>query len=274
MKPLLLLFTILTLIVGKAQETEIIPPSFNDTRLLNLHTTELLAEKTLQFRIGHRFGAINSGVEEFWGFDQATMRIAFEYGIKDWLMIGLGRSSYEKTYDGFVKFSLKKQDANFPLSIVWHSNIMINSLPDYNDRKDYFSSRLSFSNQLILSRRFNDNFSFMLTPSHVHINLVPKESDPNDLFALGFGGTYSITRVTSFIAEYNLRVEKNGSALFDPFYNSFSIGAGFKTKGHFFSLSLSNSLPLFERGFIFETVDSWSDGSIHLGFNLIRNFNL
>ena len=43
-----------------------------------------------------------------------------EYGVTDWLMLGVGRSSYQKTYSGFAKFRLMRQstgETNHPLAM-------------------------------------------------------------------------------------------------------------------------------------------------------------
>ena len=41
--------------------------------------------------------------------DQASMRMGGDFGITDNLNIGLGRSTVEKTYDGFIKYKFLKQ---------------------------------------------------------------------------------------------------------------------------------------------------------------------
>ena len=87
---LILATTLSTTLFGQdVQET------FSGTRILNGHSTETLKANILQFRIEHRFGDLagaNGGINNFFGFDQAAdIRFAFEYGITDQLMIGLGR---------------------------------------------------------------------------------------------------------------------------------------------------------------------------------------
>ncbi|MCB0820879.1 MAG: hypothetical protein KDC13_09670, partial [Bacteroidetes bacterium] len=100
--------------------TDYATATFKTTRLVNAHTNEQLGGGVLDMRISHRFGPVNSGIQNFFGLDQATMRVALEYGITDWLMIGGGRSTYEKTYDSFLKVKLMRQSKGHkarPLSI-------------------------------------------------------------------------------------------------------------------------------------------------------------
>ena len=80
--------------------------SFKTTRIVNGQSIENVGAGVLDFRILHRFGTINSGAYNFYGLDQATMRIGLDYGITKNLMIGIGRSTYEKQFDGFVKYKM------------------------------------------------------------------------------------------------------------------------------------------------------------------------
>ena len=78
--------------------------TFHSTRVIQSQSVEMLAKGALDVRILHRFGKLSDGVKELFGLDQATIRVGLEYGISDRLTIGAGRSSYEKTYDGFIKY--------------------------------------------------------------------------------------------------------------------------------------------------------------------------
>jgi len=85
--------------------------TFKTTRIINSHSIENPAPGVLLFMIQHRFGRINTGWYELWGLDEASIRFGFEYGVFDWLSLGFGRSSFEKTYDGFLKFRLLRQSS-------------------------------------------------------------------------------------------------------------------------------------------------------------------
>ena len=63
-------------------------------------------------------------------------------------------------------------------------------------------------------------------------------------------------------------------ARFDNFQDSFSLGLDIETGGHVFSLHLTNSLSMIEKGFVTETIESWEKGGIHFGFNISRVFSL
>ena len=56
--------------------------TFKGTRLINGQTIETVGKNQLNFWISHRFGAINSGfIENFFGLDEARIRLGLEYGI-------------------------------------------------------------------------------------------------------------------------------------------------------------------------------------------------
>jgi hypothetical protein len=258
---------------------EYVTAAFKSSRIINLHSPEKVAPGALEFRISHRFGALNGGSYELWGLDQATIRLGLEYGINDWVMVGVGRSTYQKTYDAFVKANLTRQsngeDGRW-MSVLYMGSVTVNTLK-FSDpnRNNYFSSRLAYTHQFIFARKFNDKFSAVISPTWVHYNLVASELDMNDLIAVGLGGRYKLTKRMALNAEYILRVPPtNKGDLYNNHYNSLSVGVDIETGGHVFQLHLTNSLPMIEKGFIGETTGKWTDKGIHFGFNITREFNI
>jgi len=251
--------------------------TFKSTRIMNGHSIEKMAPGQLDFRISHRFGTLNSGAYELWGLDQANIHFGLEYGILKWLMVGVGRGTYEKTFDGFAKFVILRQSTGakeMPVSLSAFSSVAINSLKWTDpERTNYFSSRLSYVAQVLVARKFTPSFSFQLTPSYVHRNMVPTELDPNDLFAIGAGGRMKLSKRVSLNAEYYYVVNPK-DYMSKQIYNPFSVGFDIETGGHVFQIILTNSVAMIEKGFIGETTGSWAKGDIHLGFNISRVFNL
>ena len=303
----LLIFGLLSLLTGgaMAQEDDLLKllgeedtgpeystAAFKTTRVINGHSLENTAHGVLDFRIGHRFGPVNSGANEFWGLDQATIRLGLDYGVTDCLMIGIGRSSYQKTYDGFVKYKLLRQcDAGctMPLTLAFVAATSINGIPQSTlwpypeeERPFYFSHRMAYSFQLIAGRKFSESISFQLNPGLVHINLVEKADQTNDIFHLSGAGRVKLSKRVAINAEYFYVLpgqipEPTAADLAAgelPVRNSFSIGFDIETGGHVFQLHMTNSLAMFERGYITETTEQWSDGGIHFGFNISRVFTL
>ncbi|HRO43793.1 MAG TPA: DUF5777 family beta-barrel protein [Flavipsychrobacter sp.] len=258
--------------------------TFKTTRIANGHSIENTAKGVLDFRINHRFGLLHSGVKDFFGLDGATTRIGFDYGITDWLMIGMGRSSFMKEYDGFAKVRLLRQrdGGGMPFSLSYVGAISVQTMdkPAYipDSVEYYFSNRLAYVNQLLIARKFSNAFSLQLMPTHVHYNLVNFKNEPNDVVALGIGGRVKLSNRISLTAEWYYQIE--GTKRFvegQPNVmtkNPLTIGFDIETGGHVFQLLFSNSTAISERNLVGQTVNDWGDGDIHFGFNISRVFTV
>lgn len=260
---------------GDKDKTEKVYATFKSTRLISGHSVENTYKGVLDLKISHRFGAVNKGLYEFFGLDNASMRWGFDYGITDRLTVGFGRSTFQKQYDAFFKYKLLWQSYgkhNIPVSVNIVSTAMIQTLKwDNPDRKNYFSSRLFYAHQLLIGRKFSEGTSLQLMPTMIHYNLVKKATDPNNIFALGVGGRQKITKRISINAEYYYQLPGHK---FSDSKNSLSIGFDIETGGHVFQLHFTNSTGMTERTFISETSGSWEKGDILFGFNISRVFTI
>jgi len=265
----------LELLLEPMSQNEIVTNTFKSTRIINNHSIEIFPPNKLDLRISHRFGRLNTGMYELFGLDQAKIRIGLEYGLINNLMIGVGRSSYLKSYDGYLKYLLVSQSKgsnNTPCTIVAFSNIALNSLE--KNYVDYpFTGRLSFCHQLLIASKFSRKFSIQLMPTWVHWNMVENPDQKNRIFAIGGGCRYLITRSVSINSEYFMRI-MHSSYDNEMYNNSFSIGVDIETGGHVFQLHLTNSMSMNESGFITRTTSNWLDGGVHFGFNISREFIL
>ena len=262
-------------LLGGDEEQSYTSATFKTTRIINMHSVENAAAGVMDFRISHRFGFINTGAYDLFGLDQALMRIGLEYGITDRLMVGMGRSNVNKAYDSFLKYKILRQGSgkrNIPLSISYFASAVCNTVKWADPNRDnYFSSRMQYTHQLLIGRKFNNDLSLQLTPTLVHKNLVPTLQDKNDILAMGFGGRYKLTQRFSVNGEY-IYVLPN--QITSTFYNSLSLGVDIETGGHVFQLHLTNSTSMLEPGFITESVGQWKKGGIHFGFNVSRVFTV
>lgn len=139
------------------------------------------------------------------------------------------------------------------------------------DRKNYFSSRLAYINQLLIARKFSNMFSLQLSPTLIHKNFVPTREDKNTSFALGIGGRYKLSQRLSLNAEY-FYYPSDQTTLQRT--DAVSIGFDIETGGHVFQLHISNAQAMFDRAYITETTGSWGKGDIFFGFNIARTFVL
>ena len=97
---------------------------FKGTKIVNAQSVESPAKGVLQFNIQHRFGTLNSGLYNLYGLDFSQVRLSFDYGLQDWLAVGIGRSSSLKTIDANLKTRIKSQMVNgFPFTIAINSAV-------------------------------------------------------------------------------------------------------------------------------------------------------
>ncbi len=253
--------------------------TFKGTRVINGQSVERVPFGTLEFRISHRFGILKGDAYEFFGLDQASERLGLEYGLTKFMTIGYGRSTIQKNFDGYTKIALFRQSSgkkSFPLTIDYFGSIVLTSLKWAEpDRKNYFSSRLTYCNQLLIARKFNDFFSLQLMPTVIHKNLIKTELDRNTIPALGIAGRIKLTNRVAFTAEYYYTIPAPRMTETEKsMKNCLGIGFDIDTGGHIFQLHFTNASSIVEKGFITETSDNWIKGEIHFGFNLNRQFTI
>jgi len=249
--------------------------AFKSSRVIMSHSMEMLRPGVLDFRILHRFGNINQGLSQFFGLDQATIRLGLDYGISNNLTIGIGRGTLRKEVDGFLKWRAIQQATGpgaAPISLIGVGGITIIGAP-WTDptRENRFSSRVGYYAQAIVGRKFSERFTLQLMPTLLHRNFVDTKEDPNDLYAAGVGGRLKLSKRVSLNVDYYYVANQNN--LLDV-HNPLSIGFDIETGGHVFQLHFTNAVGMNERAFLTETTNDWGNGDIQFGFNISRAFQL
>ena len=284
------LVLIAALTIGATSFAQDVMETFNGTRILNGHSVETLKKRTLQFRIEHRFGDMLPGwdveniAQNWFGFDQAAdIRFAFEYGILDDLMIGIGRSKgtgapYRSLIDGFVKYRVLKQNSakKMPVSLTVIGTSTLSYMQASEDLSQItsfpsFDHRMAYSTQLNIARKFGERVSIALMPTYVHRNLVDID-DVNGLFSMGAAFNVKLTKVFGVIGEYYHNF--HSSDVRSQQFSSLSAGMEWATNGHNFKIVFTNAKGFNETQFIPYTYSNWGDGEFRLGFSITRNFKL
>lgn len=247
--------------------------AFKSTRVINAHSLEMLGKGNLDFRILHRFGRVNQGVKQLFGLDAASMRMSFDYGITDNVMVGIGRSTLRKEFDAFIKTRILQQSTGsksipFTLllaagSTVWTEESFAAVKPDFADRSSYYV-------QLIAGRKFSSKFSFQISPVFLHRNQVESPGEDENIFAMGGGARYKVSKRIAITADYHHPFGGLPSDNTDPL----SVGVDIETGGHVFQLHFSNTSGMNERAYLTQTNEEFFNGDIRFGFNLSRIFKL
>ncbi len=245
---------------------------FNSTRVINAHAVDMLYKGQLNFRILHRFGFVEDGIKQFFGLDQASMRMSFDYGISNDLTVGIGRSTYRKEVDIFVKGRLMQQSTGAkakPISLVLVAGGMVWTEESFATDKPDFSDRSSGYFQILAGRKFSNRFSFQLSPIWVYSKL-PISGTERNIFSIGGGARYKFSRRMAFTVDYHHVMNGLTHSNTDPL----SVGVDIETSGHVFQLHFTNATGMNERAFITETYGKFFKGDIRFGFNLSRMFRI
>lgn len=242
--------------------------TFKALQLVTLQTTKMPAKKEFYFVVSHRFGSVKDGFDSFFGLDNATTKLGGIYGVTDWLSISLSRHTLNKMYEIGLKYRMARQNDNFPLDIVGYSVADINTFLEKDQYPGLeFKHRMTYVQQLLISRKVSEKFSLELVPSFIHKNLYTPEIERDNQFSFGGGGRYKITKRLSVNLEYMHNFDKP-----DFYKNPLSVGLDIETGGHVFQLIFTNSQSMSESGYLTNASGDWGKGDFFFGFNLYRVF--
>lgn len=263
------------------EETHYATASFKGTKVLNTHSLETLGAGVLQVNFQHRFGTLENGFYDFFGLDQASIRFGFDYAITNRLIVGIGRSSLQKAYDGYVKYKLLRQSdgaINMPVSLTILATTAVNTLrtrvwfPANAPMNELY--RYYYTYQAIIGRKFSPVFSAQIMPTLVHRNFTDSRADANTIYSIGAAFRYKLTKRMGWVMEGYYTPAHQLSARYVPLI----VGAGveIETGGHVYHLLFTNTNGLIEHQIIGATTSKITDGiyAIRFGFNLSRVFTI
>ncbi|MCR9155456.1 MAG: DUF5777 family beta-barrel protein [Bacteroidetes bacterium] len=267
------------------QETDYAFATWKGTKVVNLQTNELPGAGVLQYTILHRFGSFSEDfMYNFLGLNNAQVRLTLDYSPTEWLNLGLGHTGFQKTYDGFVKYRLLRQSKgaiNMPVSVTGFSSAYYSALRyDEQDFERNLGRRMSYVHELIIARKFNQNFSAQVVPTVIHTNLSQTFEDANTQIAIGLAARYKITAMHAITVEWvpilngNSYIDPEAADGFSPYNNALSIGMDIETGGHVFQLFITNARGVAEPYAFTQTPGSWLEGDLHFGFNISRVFTM
>ncbi len=264
--------------------------TFKSTRIINMQSVEMTGKGNLEFMISHRFGSVWKdgkgwgNVAQLFGLNAgaANTYMSFDYSFTNWMNVGFAATGNSK-YETWTKFKLLRQQSgakNIPITVSLFSSASFDGTegPSPND---FAWNRFSFINQLLVARKFNENFSLQLTPSYIHYNYVPYGiNNTNNIFSLGIGGRYKITHKTAISFEYsrqlngykNLLDETASAVNYVP--DLFSLGYDWDTGGHIFQFFFTSSSAATNIAQLTTNTNEVRLGNFSLGFNLNRSYGI
>lgn len=275
--------------------------TFPSVWIIDNQTVTVPIKKTFEMDIMHRFGTVEKGYEDFWGFfAPSNIRLGFSYSPINKLNLGVGITKSNMLWDFSAKYSIVTQTPHkYPVSITYYGNVAVDSrknatIYDGSNVKNV-TDRFLFFHQLIFARKITDRLSLQIAPSLTHQNAVFGfytkndstgkdifKSMKNDHFAISFSGRYRITNVTSIIFNYDQPLTKHATNNPNP---NLSFGLEFNTSNHSFQIFMGNySLLNQQRNNLFNSNNPFTytdnatnttvkGGKFLIGFNITRLWN-
>lgn len=261
--------------------------AFPDTRIVNAHSGETLKKGFLEFRVDHKFGNLlgpTGGWETFYGLESATdIRIGFEYGITDQLMVGLGRTKGNgpvlRLVEGLAKYKLLEQtQEDWWPTVTLMANTVASTMrkslnPEAISHFPEWHHRLSFLGQVIISRQIGKKFSVAAIPTYLHRNYVAFH-DVNDLYFLGVGTRFEFTKGWALVGDLFVPLSTRADYQGD-YYPPLGIAIEYETGGgHIFQVNFANNEGIVANDFLPYTDTNWLDRQFRFGFFIVRKFVL
>jgi hypothetical protein len=271
--------------------------TFQSIWIIDNQTVLVPVKKTFEMDIMHRFGTINNGYKDFWGFfAPSNIRLGALYSPINKLYVGIGITKLNLLWDASAKYAFFTQTKKkWPVSLTYYFNVSFDTRDDPdNSIFKYNSQRVFFFNQLIIARKISDKLSVQIAPSISHQNAVSGYYTKNDStgqetfqsmkfdhFAVAVSAQYRVTQVTSIIFNYDQPLTTHATQNPNP---NLSLGLEFNTSNHSFQLFMTNYYNLnpamnnlYNKNspFAYTDVDGTKvkGGQWLIGFNITRLWN-
>lgn len=289
--------TVVTENTTTAKKLKPVKNTFQSVWIIDNQTVLVPVKGTFEMDIMHRFGTVNKGYQDFWGFfAPSNIRLGVSYAPINKLYVGIGLTKSNLLWDASAKYSIITQTkGKYPVSVTYYGNVA------YDTRKDedkslfkYPEQRVLFFNEIIVARKITEKLSVQVAASVSHQNSVNGFYTKNDStgkeifkemkhdhFAVSVSGRYKITNVTSLMINYDQPITKHATSNPNP---NLSFGVEFNTSNHSFQLFMGNySLLSPQRNNLYNANSPFAytdvegkkikGGQFLIGFNITRLWN-
>jgi len=264
--------------------------TFKSTRIINMQSVEMTGKGNLEFMISHHFGNIwNTGagwqnVAQLFGLNSgvAFTYLSFDYSPTKWLELGAAATGNSQ-YESWAKINLLKQQTgkkNIPVTVDWFSLMHVDATAGPSENNLTWN-RFTYLHQILIARKFSENFSLQVMPSYIHLNDVPYGyNNTNNIFSLGLGGRYKLTHKTAITFEYSRQLNgyKNQidetATVFSYQPNLVSIGYDWDTGGHIFQFFITSTNQASNITQLSANNNNFAKGAFALGFTLNRSYGI
>lgn len=262
-----------------AKKAKPVKNTFGSVWLMDNQTVMVPIKGTLEFDIQHRFGVVNNGAKDLWGFfAPSNIRLGLGYAPINKLFVGAGITKERMQVDLNTKYALWQQTPNaIPVSVTYFGNVVIDARNKSNFRESVH--RLSFFNQLIVARKITEKFSAQVAPSISWFNNVEGyvnskgeilKKMKNEHFAVSVLGRYKVTEKSAVIVGYDQPLTQHPANNPHP-----NICFGFETttSSHAFQVFAGNYYGIVPQSNNMFNQNDYTEGQFVIGFNITRLWN-
>ena len=236
-----------------------------------LPSTTTLRRGNLDFVIQHAFGPVSSGIRNLFGLDAAAnIRFGLDYGLTDAIMIGVGRSRFNKVVDLRVKARVLRQ-SGWQIAGLYAAGV---ETPE--DGRD-LADRMSYHASALIGKRLSERMVVQLAPGLSRFVYAPDELRPatnellisqNNHWSVGAAGRYEMQDNVSLTAEYLAVLGERT----DGTHDVLSVGVDLETGGHVFQMFFTSTQWITPQHAIAWSRSPVSDLDFGWGFNVHRVF--
>lgn len=234
---------------------------------IGLPSVYQVAAKNLNSSVKHTFGLVSGGIDQFYGLDDgANTRLGIDYGLNQWLSVGIGRMTFNKVVDLRSQISILQQSREgSPVDLAMHISSGISTLSGTGMS---FSDRQSWLATLMIAKTLH-RLSLQIAPMAGTIHIRNGEER---LLLLGAGvlGAWQLSDRYTLGFEYLPRFGDRPAGSSNPMAISLNIDTG----GHLFQLFLSSSQWHNASYMMANNSDRFWEGDFRFGFNINRLFGL
>ncbi len=271
--PIVFFFTGMLLIapiMAQDDQDKPIRPPFETTLLIDNQTTVNPYKGAMGLEIQHRFSQISSISDIFGIYGTANTRMALSYGITDKLMVGFGTTRSYKLQDLEWKYSIltQTQSGKIPVSVSYAGNMVLDARNVDAFGEGYKAiHRMSYMNQVIVSRKFGMLISAQVAPTFIWMNAVDENYNNLNL-SVNTGIRAMVLGFHSIILEYEQPITQAEADV----YPNLALGVEIGTSTHSFRVFAANYNALVKNYNVVYNNNNPLDLEYQFGFNISIKF--
>ncbi len=287
-----LIFMIPIALLAQSTDKPIAEPvmsTFEHSFLMNNNTTETHGNKSLDVAIQHRFGLADQPHDLYGFYAPSNIRLYIGYGVTKNLSLGIGATKANENYDFNLKYAILKQKSfGMPVNVTYYGSFAMSGVKEtklFNQSNEaLMTNRLSYYNEIMVSRKFDNHLSLQLGVNYSYFNLLDSGSFyghkdyigmTHGFFGIAVAGRYKFSPQSSILVEYNMPLGVSDVPKLSRPMSNIGIGFEVSTGNHQFQIFICNTNAILSQNArTFNTNDNsnFKVPAWLVGFNITRQW--